>query len=405
MQHNNITAKLGDLGIVMSPTKGLVQPIAYRAPEVYFRREIGPAIDIWAWGLIYCQLLEAKACFNKYGLYDDILIQGPFWMREKHVQKSLNNDFDLGARDYYRNTNLPPRDRTQAEGQHWDALLAKGVPHQEVEFLKWVLNPVPTERPTAKEILDSGWLTPDTRDGHAPTAFRPPNARRSGEYTLQSRKRSDSSLASRFYETITQVTKVVAPIVVPPLGKQSYDDDFEELMASGKNNSMTSEEQSKSKGQAAVREPPTKKPRQEDTQPTPQPGRTSVNESVLKSTGSAVQHQPAQRTAPKSGAVQNPAPQRNTLDSIPTSTLTSSHPNSSTRGQNAVQPLSHPPRISVNQSLLDSNKHLGLHSSSSPSSSSPAINLTKEEKARRPTTPRSVTQQSARTYLNYGSYM
>jgi len=175
MQHNVITAKLGDLGIVMSPMKGLVQPIAYRAPEVYFRREITPAIDIWAWGLIYCQLLEAQASFHKYGMYDDILIQGPFWMKENHVQKAINNDFDLGTYDYYSGSNLPHRDRKQREGQHWDALLAKGVPAQEIEFLKWVLNPVPTERPTAQDILDCGWLTPSTKDGSASSMFHNPS--------------------------------------------------------------------------------------------------------------------------------------------------------------------------------------------------------------------------------------
>jgi protein kinase len=206
IQDNNITAKLGDLGIVMSPMKGLVQPIAYRAPEVYFRREISPAIDIWAWGLIYCQLLEAQASFHKFGMYDDILIQGPFWMKESHVQKSINNDFDLGAYDYYSGSKLPHRDHEQREGQHWEHLKNKGVPEQEIAFLKWVLNPVPTERPTAQEILDCGWLTPDTADGIATRTFQSPrakNARKNSEPILHARKRSEPSLFTRFYTQAT----------------------------------------------------------------------------------------------------------------------------------------------------------------------------------------------------------
>jgi len=206
IQNNNITAKLGDLGIVMSPMRGLVQPIAYRAPEVYFRREISPAIDIWAWGLIYCQLLEAQASFHKFGMYDDILIQGPFWMKENHVQKSINNDFDLGGYDYYSGTKLPHRDREQREGQHWEHLKNKGVAEQEIAFLKWVLNPVPTERPTAQEILNCGWLTPDTADGIATRTFQSPrakNARKNSEPILHARKRSEPSLFTRFYTQAT----------------------------------------------------------------------------------------------------------------------------------------------------------------------------------------------------------
>ncbi|KAL6712097.1 hypothetical protein ACN47E_003140 [Coniothyrium glycines] len=209
-QHNApLNAKLGDLGIVMSPMKGLVQPIAYRAPEVYFRHEITPAIDIWAWGLIYCQLLEAQAAFHAHGMYDDILVQGPFWVKESHVQKAINNDFDLGSYNYYTGTNLPHRDAAQQEGQHWSALKAKGLPEQEIAFLKWVLDPVPTQRPTATQILESGWLDHSPSPPCASTAnstepiFRIPSVktdRKHSEPLLQQRrKRSQPSLFTRFY--------------------------------------------------------------------------------------------------------------------------------------------------------------------------------------------------------------
>lgn len=199
MQNNQITAKLGDLGIVMSPLKGTVQPIAYRAPEVYFRKEITPAADIWSWGLIYCQLLEAQASFHKTGMYDDLL-QGSFVQAEKSVQKAMFNDYDLGSLAYYDGCGLPHQDREQREGQHWERLKLKGVPEKEIDFLKWVLNPVPTERPTAEDILDAGWLTSGRSEADrfgAPTKGR----------VEKVRKRSEPSLFTRFYDTVTKKSR------------------------------------------------------------------------------------------------------------------------------------------------------------------------------------------------------
>ena len=162
---SNISAKLGDLGIVMEPTKGLVQPIVYRAPEVYFRNEISSAADIWSWGVIYCQLLEAQASFHKYGLYDDLLQGAPSQVqKERSVERAIAHDFGLGALDYYDGCALPYHDRTQHEGQHWERLKTKGLPEKEIQFLRWVLNPVPTDRPTAQEVLESGWFTTNTNE-------------------------------------------------------------------------------------------------------------------------------------------------------------------------------------------------------------------------------------------------
>lgn len=146
----------------MEPAKGLVQPIVYRAPEVYFRNEINQPADIWSWGLIYCQLLEAQASFNKYGIYDELL-QGNAGQgqKERSVERAIAHDFGLGALDYYDGCRLPYHDRTHHEGQHWERLMEKGVPEKEIKFLSWVLNPVPTDRPTAKEILEAGWFTMD----------------------------------------------------------------------------------------------------------------------------------------------------------------------------------------------------------------------------------------------------
>lgn len=161
---SEITTKLGDLGIVMAPATGSVQPIAYRAPEVYFRLEITPAADIWSWGLIYCHLLEAQHEFGKRGMYDDHTNQRSIVESMDSVMKDMSHDYDLRSYNYYKDTPLPLVDESHKEGRHWRQLTEKGVPKREVGFLKWVLNPDPTQRPTAQQILDSGWL--GTEDGH-----------------------------------------------------------------------------------------------------------------------------------------------------------------------------------------------------------------------------------------------
>jgi hypothetical protein len=193
---NRITAKLGDLGIVMEPAKGLVQPIVYRAPEVYFRNEINQPADIWSWGLIYCQLLEAQASFNKYGLYDELL-QGNAGQgqKERSVERAIAHDFGLGALDYYDGCRLPYHDRSHHEGQHWEHLKAKGVPEKEIKFLSWVLNPVPTDRPTAQEILDAGWFSMDHGETNRISEHLQAKAQESRRRNVQ-RKRSEPLLST-----------------------------------------------------------------------------------------------------------------------------------------------------------------------------------------------------------------
>lgn len=193
-QTGDLTAKLGDLGIVMSPIKGIVQPLAYRAPEVYFRHEISPAADIWSWGLIYCQLLEAQASFLKTGMYDDLL-QGTSVQKSQSVQKAIANDFNLGSLNYYDGCALPYQ--AHDSGEHWERLIAKGVPEKEINFLRWVLNPVPTERPTAQEILDAGWLAPASENSPNATEFLQPRKK-------VARKRSEPSLFTRLQDKFTK---------------------------------------------------------------------------------------------------------------------------------------------------------------------------------------------------------
>ncbi|KAI8940208.1 hypothetical protein NX059_003914 [Plenodomus lindquistii] len=222
----DITAKLGDLGIVMSPMRGTVQPLAYRAPEVYFRREITPAADIWSWGLIYCQLLEAQASFHRSGMYDELLLgSSSFLQKELSVRRAIAKDFDLGSVDYYDGCGLENLGR---EGGQWEELQRKGVDEKNIKFLQWVLNPVPGDRPTAEAILKSGWLDDNTAmpNSNEPpttdTAAAPPvttNTKATHNTTEpypahtpnKARKMSEPSIFAKFYDRVTNTKRERSP--------------------------------------------------------------------------------------------------------------------------------------------------------------------------------------------------
>ncbi|KAK4498358.1 hypothetical protein PRZ48_011016 [Zasmidium cellare] len=154
-----LSIKLGDLGAVMYPASGTAQPIAYRAPEVFFKEEITPAADIWAVGLIYSHLLEARNSFSETGLYDD-MNSGSESMDERvqAMRHALANDYDLMHVPYYKDCELPHRDEDHARGNHWENLRKKGMEELDVAFLQRILKANPKERPSAKAILASQWF-------------------------------------------------------------------------------------------------------------------------------------------------------------------------------------------------------------------------------------------------------
>ncbi|TKA71679.1 hypothetical protein B0A55_07685 [Friedmanniomyces simplex] len=157
----NLVAKLGDLGIVMYPQKGTVQPVAYRAPEVFFKGAITQAADIWGFGLIYCHLLEAIERFDKTGLYDDLYTgSGSMREREQAMRYALANDYDIENVDYYKDCALPYRSEDHETGNHWSELRKRGLDEADIEFLQWILKSDPNRRPSAQAILNSDILNP-----------------------------------------------------------------------------------------------------------------------------------------------------------------------------------------------------------------------------------------------------
>ncbi len=157
-----LEAKLGDLGIVMYPQVGTVQPVAYRAPEVFFKGAITQAADIWGFGLIYCHLLEAIERFDKTGLYDDLYTGGGSMReREQAMRYALGNDYDLENVEYYKDCALPYRSEDHETGHHWGELRKRGLDEEDIEFLQWILKSDPNRRPSAAAILNSDILNPE----------------------------------------------------------------------------------------------------------------------------------------------------------------------------------------------------------------------------------------------------
>jgi serine/threonine protein kinase len=186
-------ASLGDLGIVLEPMKGTVQPVSYRAPEVYFKHDVTPKADIWGWGLIYCHLLEARKRFDQTGLYDET--SGTVTQREAATAHAVANDYGLFSDKSYAGVPLPQNDKNIGAGDQWELLRRRGLEEGEVDFLKWVLRADPKERPSAAQIMETGWL--DKTDAEVAQGFRPPgNGTRGSNMAFDSQRTGFAEPAS-----------------------------------------------------------------------------------------------------------------------------------------------------------------------------------------------------------------
>lgn len=81
------------------------------------------------------------------------------------VRALLSHDFDLSSLDCFRDCDFSFINKEKSKGvlsfeqENWlDRLFASGIPEREAVFLYAVLKPDPSERMTAEEILDLGYL-------------------------------------------------------------------------------------------------------------------------------------------------------------------------------------------------------------------------------------------------------
>ncbi|PGH31044.1 serine/threonine protein kinase [[Emmonsia] crescens] len=158
-----LVTKIADLGMIERPSCGTITSIAYRSPEVYFNKPWTTATDIWSWGMIYCHLLQAQVDFDKPGMFDSIA-KGTLTDKANAVRAEMAREFELHLLDCYTSDPesralLPPEGEPKDELDHWAAKLhSKNIPERDIEVVFEALRPLPEERPTAIQLLNSGYL-------------------------------------------------------------------------------------------------------------------------------------------------------------------------------------------------------------------------------------------------------
>ncbi|KAG7288724.1 hypothetical protein NEMBOFW57_005080 [Staphylotrichum longicolle] len=156
-----IKVRLADLGAVSKPGTREISALTYRSPEVQFGKPWDQSTDVWSWGIILAQLLLAQVDFCSPGMYDSIAV-GPLDDRAKTARDAIAVDFDLHSLSLYADdaksrAMLPPA-RPEMAYKWAEAMMAKGVPGEDIQFLANTLNPLPKARFTTVEILESGYL-------------------------------------------------------------------------------------------------------------------------------------------------------------------------------------------------------------------------------------------------------
>ncbi|RHZ56453.1 hypothetical protein CDV55_105419 [Aspergillus turcosus] len=157
----DLIVRLADCGAISRPSTREITSVTYRSPEVYFGKSWTQSTDIWSWGIILAQLLQAQVDFNSPGIYDSIST-GTLEEKEKVVRDKLAIDFDLASVPFYAEdeqcARFLPSPRPDEAYMWANEMVEKGVSGEDIQFLVEVLNPDPNTRLTAREILESGYL-------------------------------------------------------------------------------------------------------------------------------------------------------------------------------------------------------------------------------------------------------
>ncbi|RHZ65254.1 hypothetical protein CDV55_106876 [Aspergillus turcosus] len=162
---NGRSAKLSDLGSAWPaspPSIGTAQPMPYRSPEILFGLQWSKEVDIWGWGMVYLHMIQACLRPDIWGLYDQLPDESTLNMAlyEERVRCDIFHDFRLNSIPYYQQCKdrWPELDPEREETTIRSILEYLQFPEQDIYLLERVLVPDPGARPTAKEILDNGWL-------------------------------------------------------------------------------------------------------------------------------------------------------------------------------------------------------------------------------------------------------
>ncbi|KAI1913243.1 hypothetical protein LOZ12_001422 [Ophidiomyces ophidiicola] len=156
-----LIVRLADCGSISKPSTKEVTSLTYRSPELHFGKPWTESTDVWSWGIILAQLLQAQVNHKSPGMYDTIST-GPLQNKTKAVRDQLAIDFDLASVPFYVEDKhcagkLPSPQPDEA--YMWaNDMVEKGVAGEDIQFLVEVLNPDPNARLTVREILESGYL-------------------------------------------------------------------------------------------------------------------------------------------------------------------------------------------------------------------------------------------------------
>ncbi|RMJ27388.1 STYKc [Aspergillus sp. HF37] len=161
----DLIVRLTDCGSISKPSTREISSLTDRSPEAHFRKAWTQSTDVWSWGIILAQLLQAQVDFKSPGMYDSICT-GTLDEKTKAIRDKLAIDFDLVTVPFYAEDEqcaqlLPPAQPEEAY-MRATSMVEKGVASEDsIQFLAGVLNPDPGARLTVREILEileSGYL-------------------------------------------------------------------------------------------------------------------------------------------------------------------------------------------------------------------------------------------------------
>ncbi|GKZ28934.1 hypothetical protein AbraIFM66950_001892 [Aspergillus brasiliensis] len=159
----DLIVRLADCGSISKPSTREITSLTYRSPEVHFGKPWTSSTDVWSWGIILAQLLQAHVDFTSPGMYDsDSIGAGTLVEKGATIRDQLAVDFDLSSLPFYAEDEQcarmlpPPRPE---EAYMWaNDMFEKDVSGEDIQFLVEVLHPDPNARLTVREILESGYL-------------------------------------------------------------------------------------------------------------------------------------------------------------------------------------------------------------------------------------------------------
>ncbi|PWY75624.1 kinase-like protein [Aspergillus eucalypticola CBS 122712] len=146
---------------VSKPSTREITSLTYRSPEVHFGKPWSSSTDVWSWGIILAQLLQAQVDFRSPGMYDSIQT-GTLAEKGAVIRDQLAIDFDLSSVPFYSEdeqcARLLPTPQPEEAYMWANSMVEKGVSGEDIQFLVEVMNPNPDARLTVREILESGYL-------------------------------------------------------------------------------------------------------------------------------------------------------------------------------------------------------------------------------------------------------